>query len=223
MNGGTQGSDEARIPKYLSTTSLSKKKKLDSSTGNLHGYQAEDKARPKQDYHQVSWPLPTSFGKEKYAYSLIDIEDPRYVKECASMSKKLIRLAYDQQIIDLEWRKTYKALLDAEHRSATLPENCQEWRKASLKKEVDGHMKYLLELQEQKDTYEEEIKEVYTRCDHIKATIKKETDLEELREHMEGKQKERVGSESIFWKTKFNIRSAQGKTSGHGIGMSFDH
>ena len=26
------------------------------------------------------------------------------------MSKKLIRLSYDQQIIDLEWRKTYKAL-----------------------------------------------------------------------------------------------------------------
>jgi hypothetical protein len=214
MNG--QGTDQVKVPKYLSTTSLSRRKKLDASTGNHHGFQAED-------YSQVSWPLPKSFGKEKYAYSLIDIEDPRYVKECASMSKKLIRLNYDQQIIDHEWRKTYKALLDAEHRQATLPMNGPDWRKTSLKKEVDHHMKYLLELQEHKDMYEEELKTIYTRCDSIKATIKKETDLEELREHMERKQKERVGSESIFWKTKFNIRSSQQKQSSHGIGMSFDH
>merc|ERR1712050_303225 len=106
---------------------------------------------------------------------------------------------------------TYKALLDAEHRNATLPANCPEWRKANLKKEVDGHMKYLMELQEQKDLYEEEVKVIYERCDAIKATIKKENDLEELREHMERKQKERVGAESIFWKTKFNIRSSQNK------------
>merc|ERR1712056_177334 len=86
MNG--QGSGEVKIPKHLSTNSLTKRKKLDPSTGNHHGYQAED-------YSQVSWPLPKSFGKEKYAYSLIDIEDPRYVRECASMSKKLIRLNYD--------------------------------------------------------------------------------------------------------------------------------
>merc|ERR1712187_111475 len=126
------------------------------------------------DYTQVNWPLPKSFGKEKYAYSLIDIEDPRYVRECASMSKKLIRLSYDQQIIDLEWRKTYKALLDAEHRQATLPNNCPEWRKTALKKEVDTNMKHLLELQEQKD---------------------------------------RVGSESVFWRTKFNTRSNQNKST----------
>merc|ERR1712187_953239 len=155
------------------------------------------------DYTQVNWPLPKSFGKEKYAYSLIDIEDPRYVRECASMSKKLIRLSYDQQIIDLEWRKTYKALLDAEHRNATLPNNCPEWRKTNLKKEVDGHMKYLLELQEQKDVYSESQNELYSRCDSIKATIKKEADLEDLRSEMEKKQKDRVGAESIFWKTKF--------------------
>lgn len=222
MNG--QGTEQVKIPKYLSTTSLSRRKKLDASTGNHHGYQAED-------YSQVSWPLPKSFGKEKYAYSLIDIEDPRYTKECAAMSKKLIRLNYDQQIIDHEWRKTYKALLDAEHRKATLPtlgdrpkgNNVPDWRKTSLQKEVDHHMKYLLELQEHKDMYEEELKQIYTRCDSIKATIKKETDLEELREHMERKQKERVGNESIFWKTKFNIRSSQQKASSHGIGMSFDH
>jgi hypothetical protein len=46
------------------------------------------------------------FGEEKYAFSLIDIEDPRYVEECAEHAKKLIHYFYDQQIIDLEWRNT---------------------------------------------------------------------------------------------------------------------
>merc|ERR1712187_492425 len=169
------------------------------------------------DYTQVNWPLPKSFGKEKYAYSLIDIEDPRYVRECASMSKKLIRLSYDQQIIDLEWRKTYKALLDAEHREATTGRDCKEKRKQELLKEVEDRKKYLLTLQEQKDVYEAAIKAVYTRCDSIKATIKKENDLEELRGEMEKRQKERVNSESSFWKAKFNIRSAHSKTAGTGF------
>merc|ERR1712039_743575 len=107
----------------------------------------------------------------------------------------------------------YKNLLDAEKRFNALPENCPDWRKTAIKKEVDGHMKYLLELQEQKDMYEDTIKDVYGRCDSIKATIKKESDLEGLRMEMEQKQKDRVGNESVFWRTKFNIRSAQSKMS----------
>merc|ERR1719215_1082198 len=135
------------VPKYLSVHALTRRRKLAASTGNLHGYMAED-------YQQINWPLPKMFGMEKYGYSLIDITDPRHVKDCAGMSKKLVRLAYDQQIVDLEWRKTYKALLDAEHRQDTLPGNAQQKTKDILKKEVDGHMKYLLELQEQKDLYQ---------------------------------------------------------------------
>ena len=45
---------------------------LAQSTGNLHGLQADE-------FHQTKWPLPRMFGDERYAYSLIDIEDPRYV------------------------------------------------------------------------------------------------------------------------------------------------
>merc|ERR1719221_2346718 len=160
-----------------------------------------------EDYTQVRWPLPHSFGQEKYGFSLIDIEDPRYIKECATMSKKLIRLQYDQQIVDLEWRKTYKALLDAEHRQATLPANCQEKTKSVLKKEVDAHMKYLLELQEQKDMYDQNVKEVYEKCDSIKASIKKETDLEDLRMTMEKQTKDKIPGDGAFWKTKFNTHS----------------
>lgn len=202
------------IPKYLDVHSLTRRRKLSASTGNLHGFMAED-------YSQINWPLPKMFGNEKYAYTLIDIDDPRYIKECAQMSKRLIHLQYDQQITDLEWRKVYRALLDSEHRQATLPKNCQEKTRSLLKKEVDGNMKRLLELQEKKDAFEREAKEIYNVCDGIKATIKKEDDLEKLRKGAEKATKERMRADNPCWGTKFNIKSQfAGPRSG---GVSFDH
>jgi len=209
------------VPKHLSVHALTKQRKLASSTGNLHGYMAED-------YHQINWPLPKMFGHEKYGYSLIDITDPRYLKECAAMSKKLIRLSYDQQLVDHEWRKTYKALLDAEDKKATLwrTSGCAFDRQiypfggppreglnpkftadteAKLQKKVSNAHKYLQELQEQKDLFEREIQEVYARCDAIKAALKKERDLEDLRVHMEGRTKGQIADDSDFWRRKFNI------------------
>jgi len=199
----TKYSPPPAVPKHLSVHALTKKRKLPASTGNLHGYLAED-------YHQLSWPLPKMFGEEKYGHSLVDITDPRHIKDCAGMSKRLVRLSYDQQIIDLEWRKTYKALLDAEHRMATLSTNAPQKSKDLIKKEVDGHMKYLLELQEQKDTYENEHQTVYSRCDDIKRTLKKESDLENLRAHMERRTQQAVDPGSPFWQTKFNIYRSSG-------------
>jgi len=192
------------VPKHLSVHTLTRRRKLASSTGNLHGYMAED-------YHQINWPLPKMFGEEKYGHTLVDITDPRYLKECAAMSKKLVRLSYDQQLIDNEWRKTYKALLDAEHKHATLrpreglPASFTAKTQDKLKKDVDNAMKYLLELQEQKDLFEREIKQVYERCDEIKADLKKESDLEELRVHMEERTKGETPHDSEFWRRKFNI------------------
>lgn len=159
------------------------------------------------DYSLVNWPLPKMFGKEKYGYTMLDIDDPRYIKECSIMSQKLIRLQYDQQIIDLEWRKTYKAMLDAEHRLATLPHNATDKAKTQLKKEVTDCQKTLLEFQEQKDLYEKENADIHRRCDAIKTELKKERDLEDLRQHMEGKTKEKIHEESPFWRTKFNYRT----------------
>lgn len=190
------------LPKYLNVQRLTKHRKLTTSTGNLHGFMA-------QDYSELNWPLPKMFGKEKYGYSMIDIDDPRYIKECALMSQKLIRLNYDCQIIDNKWRQTYKNLLDAEHRMRTLPANGAQKTKDILKKEVDGHTKTLLEFQQHKDMFEQEIKTVYERCDAIKATIKKENDLEELRTEMEAATKQKISAESPFWKAKFNIRTVQ--------------
>jgi hypothetical protein len=201
-----------KVPTYLSVTGLTKRRKLSKSTGNLHAYMAED-------YSQLNWPLPKMFGQEKYGYSLVDVEtkgrkasrDARFVKECALMSKKLVRLGYDQQIVDNEWRNTYKQLLDAEHRQRTLPENAQEKTKTVLKKEVETAMKYLLELQEQKDMYSQTILDTHRKCDSIKDTIKKEADLDELREYMEDQTRQRIHGESPFWRNKFNIKSANNR------------
>jgi hypothetical protein len=199
-----------KVPAYLSVTGLTRRRKLSQSTGNLHAYLGED-------YSQLNWPLPKMYGKEKYGYSLVDVEvkkraaskDHRFVKECAAMSKKLVRLQYDQQIVDQEWRNTYKLLLQAEHHQRTLPANAQEKTKTLMKANVASHMKYLLELQEQKDMYANAIKETYERCDAIRETIKKEAELDELREFMEDQTQSRIHPDSQFWRMKFNIKSAQ--------------
>lgn len=206
---------EVRIPKHLSTTSLTRRRKLAKSTGNLHGYMAED-------YSRLNWPLPKMFGMERYGYSLIDIEDKRYLKECGQMSKRLIRLNYDLQIIDLEWRKTYKALLDAEHRLATLPQNCQAKTKDILDKEVKKHHASLTELQDQRDLYANYQQDIFSRCDKIKADIQKETDLEELRMMMEKQTRERVGRDDKFWGTKFNALAADRAAEKRKQGADFD-
>jgi len=197
----TKFSQPPKVPKYLSVHALTKQRKLSASTGNIHGYMAED-------YSQLNWPLPKMFGKEKYGYTLIDITDPRCTRDCSSMSKKLIRVSYDQQIVDLEWRKTYKNLLLAEHRYATLPDAAQQKTRDVHKKEIETHSKYLLELQEQKDMYENLVKDVYAKCSEIKLALKKESDLEDLRMYMEGVTKDRVETDSPFWRTKFNIHPA---------------
>jgi len=164
----------------------------------------------------LNWPLPKMFGQEKYGFSLIDIDDPRFLKECAGNSKKLIRLHYDEQIVDLEWRKTYKALRDAEHRMATAGSN--DKTKELLKKEVQNHLKYLLELQEQKDMYQENVKEVYARCDTIKGMIKKENDLEELRMTLENHTRDRIPRDAAFWTQKFQVKSSPSATRAQDFG-----
>eukprot|EP00928_Gymnodinium_smaydae_P009991 TRINITY_DN13751_c0_g1_i1.p1 TRINITY_DN13751_c0_g1~~TRINITY_DN13751_c0_g1_i1.p1 ORF type:complete len:231 (+),score=60.82 TRINITY_DN13751_c0_g1_i1:69-761(+) len=191
-----------KVPPYLSVHGLTRRRKLSASTGNLHAYMAED-------YHQLNWPLPKMYGKEKYGYSLIDVEvkgraasvDPRFVKEIGFMSKKLIRLNYDQQIVDNQWRITYKALLAAEHRRDTCGEKCAQKTKDMFKVEVANLKESLLTLQEQRDNYANE----------IKATIKKEAELDELREYMENSTRERMGTDSALWTKKFNIRSMHKK------------
>jgi hypothetical protein len=200
-SGTIMSADDAeapKVPRYLNVNALTVRRKLSGSTGNIHGFMAED-------YKQLSWPLPKMFGQEKYGFSLIDIDDPRFLKQCAGNSKKLIRLQYDQQIVDLEWRKTFKKLQDAEHRKESCGSN--DKTKELLTAEVKKQFEYLKKLQDQKDMYQEQIQEVYGQCDDIKAMIKKETDLEELRMSLEHQTKQKIPADAAFWKAKFNTRS----------------
>jgi hypothetical protein len=209
--GGDAGEPLPRVPAYLSVNSITKRRKLPKSTGNLHAYMAED-------YRQLNWPLPKMYGQEKYAFSLVDVElkgrperaaskDHRFVKETGIMSKKLIRLQYDFQIVDHEWRTTLKKLKDAEHKGRTCGENASQKTKDMFKKEEDDLKKALLSLQEQKDMHLQAIKDVTDKCDAIRTTIKTEADLDELREHMESQTKDKISADSAFWRTKFDIRS----------------
>ena len=66
----TSAAGPPQVPDWLSTKMLSKKRYLGASTGNLHGLMGEE-------FLNTRWPLPKMFGDEKYAFSLIDIEDPR--------------------------------------------------------------------------------------------------------------------------------------------------
>jgi len=82
-----------------------------------------------------------------------------------------------------------------------------------VKKEVQQHLKYLLELQEQKDMYQAHVAEVNERCDLIKGMIGKENALEELRMTLENHTKDRIPHDAAFWKTKFNTRSPTHKSA----------
>lgn len=196
---GTPGSES--LPLYLSTKSLAKRCYLSASTGNIHGLKSAD-------YEKTRWPLPKMFGNEKYAYNLIDIEEPRYAVRASQMGKQLIRFFYDQQILDLEWRKTYKALQDAEHRRNTMPETMRQAARDRVEREVTEKRKYLLELQEQKDIYEENVQKIWKECDTTKRSIQKETDLENLRQEMSDRTRDRIGdAEAPFWSKKFNPQS----------------
>lgn len=184
------------VPEWLSTKGLVKRRYLSASTGNLHGLQAGE-------FHSTRWALPNMFGDERYAYSVIDIEDARYVHKCAEMSKQLIHCFSDQQIFDLEWRNTYKSLRTAEGRRSNLPPSATQKTKDELDKGVAKHKKYCLELQEQRDLYQGSIQRVFDECARIKRGIKKENDLEELRMEMTGRVKARFAQEHEFWKTPF--------------------
>jgi len=200
-----------KIPNWLRTSSLQKRRYLSKSTGNLHGLR-------NQDYLDISWLLPKMFGDEKYAYQLIDIEDPRYLKEVSVMGRKLTKLFYDMQIIDERWRETYKMMLNAEHRRRTLPKNPSAKSMTALDTEVSQLKGHLLELQEQKDLYDVCVAEIWTRCDQIKAVIKKENDLESLRQELSDRVKAKFDSDDPFWTTPFNARSPQKKGSFYDLG-----
>jgi hypothetical protein len=204
---------QAQRPAWLKTTSVNRKTYLSRATGNVHGLKS-------CDYGNINWSLPKMFGDEKYAFSLIDIEDPRYTQEAANMGRKLTRLNYEKQIIDLEWRRTYKSLLRAEQHERTLGESVghderadkrREQRRTEIKTQISDFKAHLLTLQDQKDMYESCIEDIWERCKQIKESIRTENDLESLRKELSARVQLTYAPDDEFWTQKFNISAMKGR------------
>ena len=158
------------------------------------------------DYINEEWSLPMQFGLENYAFTLVDIDDPRYAPECQEMTQKLIHLYSDRQIIGLEWRKTYRGLQDAENRRAKLPESAPAKTRESMDTEVTQKRTRILELQDQRDAYDRAVSKVISRCSQIKKSLQKEEQLERLRVEMTNQVKSRLDSVCA---TTFNPKSVK--------------
>jgi hypothetical protein len=112
------------------------------------------------DHLDVQWPLPVMFGQENYSFSLIDIPDDRYAEEAGVMSQKLIRLFYDLQIVEYEWRKTYKRFLQAEDRVNHLTPGVLQKSRDKAEKDLSDVREQLLRLQDQRDLFDSTIQKI---------------------------------------------------------------
>merc|ERR1719253_242540 len=131
-----------------------------------------------EDYTSISWPMPKMFGAEKYGFTLVE----------------------------LEWRRVYKELLRAEHHKKTLPKKGVTAKtEGTLQSKITGFMEYLLQLQEQRDQYDELLGQAQTWASGVKADIKQENDLESLRQEQVQRVKEHYGPGNEFWKQEFSV------------------
>lgn len=194
------------IPLWLSPKSLSRVVSPEPCSDNQHGIMTSD-------HISVKWPLPIMFGAEEYSFSLIDIPDKRYAEEAAVISRKLIRLLYDFQIIEFEWRKTYKKFIEAEKRKANLTPGVLQKSIDKAEADVISTREQLLRLQDQRDLFHSILDKIWMRCTQIKASISKELDLESLRKELSESVKARLPISDIFWTTKFKVKLNPAKSS----------
>jgi hypothetical protein len=164
------------------------------------------------DYIDQKWSFPVQFGDENYAYTLIDIDDPRYAEECAEISRKLIHFYSDRQIIHLEWRKNFRLLQEAEARRASLPDIAPAKTKELMDNSIQEYKTRLLEVQDQRDAYDLAVKKIMARVAQIKASLKKERDLEALRMQLTERVKSKFSHDDPFWKKTFEPKSAKEPT-----------
>ena len=191
----------SEVPAWLSPKSVVRVIKPEPCSDNRHGIMTPD-------HIDVKWPLPTMFGSEQYAFSLIDIPEPRFAEETAVMSRKLIRLFYDYQIIEHEWRKTYKQFIEAEKRKANLVPGVLQKSRDKAEAAVESAREQLLRLQDQRDLFDSVISKIWDRCSQIRATINKEKELEALREDLSQGVRDKFPQGDPFWKGKFKVRMA---------------
>ena len=108
----------------------------------------------------------------------------RYLEEVTEMSRKLASLSYDEQIMALEWTNTYRELLNTEEKLSGLPAATTPKARQDIEDSVGELRARLVEIQDQRDTYQDAIQMIMDRCTLIKQTIKHERQLETLRLEM---------------------------------------
>ena len=108
----------------------------------------------------------------------------RYLEEVTEMSRKLASLSYDEQIISLEWTNTYKDLIDTEEKLAGLPLATTPKQRDAIEDKVANLKRRVVEIQEQRDIFQQAVQLIMDRCTVIKATLKHEKALEDLRLEM---------------------------------------
>ena len=183
----------------VSPTSLTRIIKPDACSSNSHGIMSPD-------HIDVKWPLPTMFGSESYAFSLINISEDRFETEVQEMSLDLSKLLSRQQIVENDWRTAYKKFLVAESRRNNLHAGVQQQSIDEADKELECTKTCLLQLQQKRDDVQAAIKKVWDRCKEIKSTIAKEKSLENLRRNLNEQVRRKYPRGDHFWKSKFKVR-----------------
>lgn len=200
---------------WLEPTRLSKVIHPGSCTKNEHGVKT-------QDHIDVKWPLPNMFGDESYAFALIDITDPRFSFEATAMSKKLIHLFYDLQIIEYEWRRVYKHFLETEARKEKLTPGVLQKSRDKAFEEYNSAREQLLRLQDQRDLFEDTVQRIFDRCKQIKTSITKERGLEELRERLKKHVQTKFPAGHPFWDMNFDLHLTRNVTE-NGVQKHHNH
>ena len=197
------------LPRWLSPAGLDTIVHRDKCTRNAYGVLTPD-------HIDVKWPLPIMFGEESYAFSLINITDPRYTEVAITMSHKLLHLFYDLQIVEHEWRRAYKSFLEAESRKLKLTPGVLQKSRDKAEEEYNTAKEQLLRLQDQRDLFDDTIEKIFDRCKQIKTSIIKEQDLEKLRESLNSHVRNLFPADHPFWNTPFDVKpSNRGHTVGH--------
>lgn len=191
-------SKPTNIPPWLTPKALPMIVKPDDATDNEHCVKS-------LDYLNVQWPMPLMFGSELYAYSLVDIPDERYAEEAAVMSAKLMKLFYDSQIIEGQWRKTYKQFVGSETRKAKLTPGVSLRSKEKADKDLDAAKAQLLRLQDQRDLYNSTIHKIYDRCAQIKSSLIVEEGLQNLRDDLTQAVIAVHPVDDPLWSSKFSV------------------
>lgn len=190
------------VPDHLSIQSLPQKKYLPSSSNRPHCL----KEKP---YLEHVKPMPKMFGDERYAYTLIDIQDPRFQPFQVKYSEIFVGHQYDHNIIKAEWMKCHKKYVLAAKAFDSLPAGASEKAKQEKKELRDSLLAHLKELQEQRDQYEEYELAVNAHCKKIKENIGTEQSLERLRQLMTEEVRTAFNPSHTFWSTSFNPKHSE--------------